>query len=417
MNWRFLSIAIVLQLSVLVMSSCDYNERTIRSKVVDVAEAQYTKINRQLHSTRRVPKSVYADGRLKTVDVFDWTGGFFAGSLWYLYELSEDDYWKGQAVEWTKELSPVQYFSGTHDVGFIIGCSYGVGYRMTHNKDYEAIIIQTAESLLERYNANTECVKSWNYRQSWDNVDWFFPVIVDNMVTLEVLFKASELTGNLKYRDVAIKHANTTIKNHYRSDYSSYHVVNYDGETGEVLHRASYQGYADESSWSRGQAWGLYGFVMCYRETGEQAYLRHAEGVADYIISNLKQYDDLIPYWDFRVNDSALVPEWDVTQMKNRDIPKDASSASIVASALLELSTFSSKGEEYSSFANDLLEELSKPGYLATSKEDNYFILKHSVGSVPHDGDVDRPSSFADYYFLEALCRRKELTKHKKINY
>ncbi len=354
-----------------------------------------------------LPRSIDENGALVTTGIYDWTSGFFPGSLWYIYEITVDERWKEEATKWTETLDTIQYWSGNHDVGFMINCSYGNGLRLTGNEAYRPVLIQTAESLIKRYDPSVKSIESWDYRKAWDGTtEWYFPVIIDNMMNLELLFEASKLSGDKRFEEIAIQHAQTTMKNHYREDFSSFHVVDYDTLTGEILDRATCQGFVDESSWARGQAWGLYGFVVCYRYTRDVQYLTFAEHIANYIINHPNLPEDMIPYWDYNVIDPGLTPEWDYDPSMFDEIPRDASAAAITCSALLELCKYADqKGERYYQAAISMINSLVSPDYLALEGNNRYFILNHSVGSIPHGVEIDVPLVYADYYFLEALIR------------
>jgi unsaturated chondroitin disaccharide hydrolase len=291
------------------------------AKSFDVANQHLSNAIEQYQDIAKFPRSTDPDGSLHTRAANNWVSGFFPGSLWYMYEYTNDEKFKEAAIKWTEALDAQQYNTGTHDVGFIINCSYGNGKRLTGNEDYSPIIIETARSLSTRFNENVGCIKSWDWSKEWK-----FPVIIDNMMNLELLFKASKLSGNDAFRNIAIEHANTTMEHHYRPDNSCYHVVDYDPETGEVVAKITHQGYNAESTWSRGQAWGLYGYTVCYRETKDQKYLDQANKIAAFIINHPRTPADLIPYWDY---DAPGIP----------NEPRDASAAAIMASSLLELST------------------------------------------------------------------------------
>lgn len=363
-------------------------------KVFQRAEVQLGNAVSQYQDLTLFPRSSNPDGTLIAVPAKNWVSGFFPGSLWYLYEFTEDEKWKSAAVKWTEALNEVQFHTGTHDVGFVINCSYGNGLRLSGEESYKPVMIQTAKSLSTRYNENVGCTKSWD----WSN-KWKFPVIVDNMMNLELLFEATKLSGDESFKNIAIDHANTTLEHHFRPDYSSWHVVDYDPETGEVLEKVTHQGTSDESAWARGQAWGLYGYVFCFREIKDQKYLDLAENIAQFIINHPNTPDDLVPYWDY---DAPGIPEE----------PRDASAAAIIASALLELSTYSRENaQEYFSYAERILENLTSDEYLAAPGTNNNFILKHCTGHKPQNSEVDAPLAYGDYYFLEALLRYKKLRK------
>ncbi len=397
----------------LLFRGCKSENDILSQDRTELILERYTNMLDAAEDLTQFPRSIDANGDLTTTGVYGWTSGFFGGALWYIYELTGDAFWKEEAVKWTEALDTIQYWSGNHDVGFMINCSYGNGLRLSGNKAYEKVLIQTAESLIKRYNPNTKCIKSWNYHKAWDDsTEWFFPVIVDNMMNLELLFEASELSGKQKFRDIALQHAQTTMKNHYRKDFSSYHVVDYDTLSGEVLDKATCQGFLDESSWARGQAWGLYGFVSCYRYTGDKNYLSFAENIADYIIEHPALPEDKIPYWDYAAIRTSAKPEWDYHPEDFKEIPRDASAAAITCSALFELSEYAAeKGELYRNEAKKILRSLASENYMSREGINQYFILNHSVGSIPHGMEVDVPLIYADYYFLESLLRYKSLKK------
>ncbi len=343
------------------------------------------------------PKSVRDNGEIHVSDYSSWTSGFFPGVLWYLYEYSGDSLLKTNAGIWTRGLEKNKYRVNTHDLGFIFNCSYGNGYRLTKNEEYKAILIEAANSLMKRYNPKVGCIKSWDFFEGPDK--WKqFPVIIDNLINLELLFLATRFTGDSTYYKAACSHADKTIENHIRQDFGSYHVVDYDTITGEVIKKVTSQGYGDESTWARGQAWGIYGYIMCYRETGNINYLNQACKLADFFINHPNLPEDNIPYWDF---DDPGIP----------NVPRDASAAAIVASGLLELQTMV-KGEQqkiYKSFAEDILRNLSSERYLSERGENNHFVLKHSTGHLPANVEIDKPLIYADYYFIEALLRYTRL--------
>lgn len=338
------------------------------------------------------PRSIDQDGKLYTVSPSDWCSGFFPGVLWYMYEYTKDNFWKEKAREYTDKLSDQRFNRSTHDLGFMLYCSYGNGYRLLPSEEYKSVLFDAAESLSSRYDSIVGCIKSWDMKKS----SWQYPVIIDNMMNLELLFEASKLSGNKKYREIAISHADQTMKNHFRPDYSSYHVVDYDTITGNVISRNTHQGYSDESVWARGQAWGLYGYTMCYRETGDIRYLKFAEKIADFILKHKNMPDDLIPYWDL------LAPN-----IPNE--PRDVSAAAIIASALYELSEYSlGNSEEYIEAADCIMENLSY-NYRPNIGTMYGFLLHSSTGHWPNGSEINVPIIYADYYYLEALLRKDSL--------
>lgn len=329
-------------------------------------------------------------GKRRLCDIYDWTSGFFPGSLWYLYEMTGDTELKEQAIKFTNLLNPVRYYKDTHDLGFMVNCSYGNVLRLSPNDTIKSVLVETAENLYHRFNPQIGCIRSWDFGT------WNFPVIIDNMMNLELLFKASQLTGDNKYRDAAITHALTTMKHHFRPDYTSFHVVSYNDD-GTVERQETNQGKNDASAWARGQGWGFYGYLICYRETQDPRFLQQAVNIADMIMERITT-EDCIPYWDF---DAPA----------GKDTPRDASAGCIIASAMLELSTMVPDGQKYFDYAEKQLKSLSTPDYLAAKGENEGFILKHSTGSLPHASEIDTPLNYADYYYLEALKRYSDLKK------
>ena len=329
------------------------------------------------------------DNTLKLVDGEDWTSGFFPGSLWYAYELTGNKKMLENARYFTNKLEPQQFFTGNHDIGFIMYCSYGNARRLAPQPTDSSILVNSAISLSKRFSQKVGLIRSW------DNERWKFPVIIDNMMNLELLFEMSKTTGNPLFSDIAVKHADKTMVNHFREDMSSYHVVSYNSETGKAETKETHQGYSNESAWSRGQAWGVYGYTMCYRETGDKKYLSQAEAIASYIMNNSAMPKDKVPYWDYN---APKIP----------NEPRDASAAAVDASALLELYTFTGK-KQYFSFAEETLKSLSGKNYLAKAGANHNFILMHSVGNIPGNFEIDSPLNYADYYYLEALKRYMDI--------
>jgi len=345
----------------------------------------------------RMPKTYYANtDKLETSNSEWWTSGFYPGTLFYLYEFTHDTALEHEAVRRLSLLEKEQYNKGTHDLGFMMFCSFGNARSILNTKSYDNILVNSARSLSTRFNPTVGVIRSW------DNDRWKYPVIIDNMMNLELLFWATQFTGDSSFYKIAVRHANTTIKNHYRPDYSSYHVVDYDTATGAVLAKNTAQGYADESAWARGQAWGLYGYTMVYRYTHDPRYLKQAEGIAHFLLTNPNLPADKIPIWDYNV------PE-------GQRALRDASAGAIMASALIELSkdVAPEKGKEYLDVAEQIIVNLSGNNYHAVVGSNGGFILKHSVGHLPAKSEVDVPLTYADYYFVEAMLRYKQLAEKR----
>jgi len=360
------------------------------------------------------PHSLYTADSIKYYDISEWTGGFWPGILWYMYDYTKDTTWKKAASVWTESLEANQFNTAHHDIGFMMYCSYGNALRFQQNPAYEKILLQSAESLTRRFSPVVGSIQSWNKRKSKGDINiWEYPVIMDNMMNLELLFYASRVSKKPKYRQIAISHAEKTMQNHLRKDFGSYHVVNYDPQTGKVLHRQTLQGFSDESTWARGQAWGIYGFTMTYRETKDQRFLNTAMGMADFFLQHKNLPADKVPFWDFNAGETGYKPDWQFDANRFKEMPRDASAAAIAGSALLELSTLTKgeKANDYYNAAVTILKSLSSDRYLNDTRANPYFLLQHSTGNLPSNREIDVPLIYADYYFLEALLRYERIRK------
>ena len=317
----------------------------------------------EMTGTIRIP-STYKNGRIDYVPTDDWVSGFFAGNLWYMYELTGDEAWAERARKHTEILDSIQYLQWHHDVGFMIYDSYGNGLRLKNIPEYRDVIVQTAKSLSTRFREVPGVIQSWDADRGWQGErGWQCPVIIDNMMNLELMFKATEFSGDSTFYNIAVKHADRTMQEHFRDDYSCYHVVDYDLTDGHVRGRCTAQGYADDND------------------------------------KNMPE--DLVPYWDY---DAPNIP----------DEPRDASTAAILASAFYEMYTYTNN-ELYREKADRMIESLSSPAYRAPVGENGGFLLMHSVGSIPHGSNIDVPLNYADYYFLEALIRKGHIEKGEPL--
>ncbi|QZT37469.1 glycoside hydrolase family 88 protein [Halosquirtibacter xylanolyticus] len=331
----------------------------------------------------------------------DWTSGFYPGTLWYLYEYSRNDQWQKDAQKVTQLLEKEQYNTEDHDVGFRIYCSYGNGWLLTKNNSYKKVVIQAAKSLATRFNEKTKTIQSWNANEKRD---WKFPVIIDNMMNLELIYEAYKLSGDKNLKRVALTHADQTMKYHYRKDFSCPHVIDYDPETGEFRKMDWNNGFCDPNTaaWSRGQSWGLYGYTMMYRETKDPKYLKFAENIANFITDHPKMPKDFVPYWDY----SCPKPK----------SMRDASAAAIMASALLELSEYSEQyGQKYFNIAEIALKSLSSIEYLAPVGTNENFIIKHTTGNYLAGSEVNGSLSYGDYYYTEGLIRYLKIINNQKL--
>lgn len=396
-NYKFSILILLISLSAIKTRAQSDITATFKfaTRQTDVMLTEIDKAKAQSSNPKLVVPRNLENGNLTLIPAVDWCSGFFPGELWYLYDYTKDPKWLKQAQAFTPLIESQKTNAGSHDVGFQIYCSFGNGYRLTKDPHYKEVIIEAAKTLTKRFNPVVGSIKSW------DNVKvGKFPVIIDNMMNLELLFEATRLSGDSTFYKIAVAHANTALKNHFRADYSSYHVVNYDPETGKVVRKLTHQGYADESAWARGQAWGLYGYTMCYRETKDKRYLQQAEHIAKFIFSNPNLPKDLIPYWDYNLPDFT-------------NAPRDVSAATVTASALYELSTYSANGKTYLATANKIIKNLK--AYQPPNGESKGFLLLHSTGNKPINGEVDVPIIYADYYYLEALLRKYHLENHQPV--
>lgn len=353
----------------------------------------------QLPGYDSLPRSIAAGAtHWKLVDYNDWTSGFWPGVLWYVYEYTKDTAWKNKAAAFSRTLTPLAYNKAyDHDIGFQLYCSMGNGYRLTGDTSYQRILLAAADTLATLFNPHVGTILSWprNVQQLGGH-----NTIIDNMINLELLFRAGK-NGHPRCYDIAVQHATTTMRNHFRPDHSCYHVVVYDTLTGQVLRRQTHQGYADSSLWARGQSWAIYGYTMCYRETRKPEFLAFAQQVADVYLQRLGK--ELIPYWDF---DDPTIPK----------APRDASAAAVAASALLELSTQVTdkvKSKHYYDKAVAMLAELSTERW--QSNGNNTALLQHSTGHKPNGSEIDAAIVYADYYYIEALLRLLKLQKGNPI--
>lgn len=342
---------------------------------------------------RVTPRSIDKNGNLVLVGPKDWCSGFFAGSLWQMYQYTHDQFWRENAVSNTWLIESAKWHRGTHDLGFMIGDSFGNAYQLTGEQSYRDVMLQAARTLITRYSPKVGCIRSWDH-----NADkWKYPVIIDNMMNLEMLFEATKLTCDSTFYKIAVSHANTTMKNHFREDYSSYHVVDYDPQTGGVRTKVTHQGYSDDSFWSRGQGWALYGYTMCYRYTHDKRYLEQAQGVAKFLFSLKNMPEDGIFYWDMK---DPAIP----------NVPRDASAAALVASAFYELCGYvpAEEGKQYRTYADKIVDSLIDH-YQAPVGTHQGFLLLHSTGHKPANSEIDVPINYADYFYLEALRRKAQL--------
>lgn len=374
-----------------LLFSCKQQEpiSAVADRVFKTAVYEFSEMDKSL-DPGRYPRS-YKYGELITSDTQWWCSGFYPGSLWYVYEYTGNEEIGELAKKYTLGLSHILEGRTDHDLGFQINCSYGNALRITGDSTlYAPMMVDAARKLASRFIPEAGVIKSWD----WGKIlGWDCPVIIDNMMNLELLMVASGMTGDEALADIANTHATTTMAHHFRDDYTCYHVVDYDSKDGSVRRRQTHQGYADESAWSRGQAWAMYGYTMMYQKTGRKEYLAQAENVAKMILGKLTY---------------GPIPIWDFDDPKGVKAYRDASAGAVMASAfatLSELTPNKNLSRKYRTIAEEQVRELASPSYLTTRDELGGFLLKHSVGNLPGESEVDRPLTYADYYFLEALLK------------
>ncbi len=416
-KWRAALAAAVLALSASAQTQGD--ERAFVRENMEFAAGQCRRMAAEAPSGRAVmPHSTDSRGRVVRVPVYSWTAGFFPGTLWYLADYLGDEALRDTARSYTRRMEPTQHYTGNHDVGFMMYCSYGNALRFGPEEGDAQVLATSARTLCKRFDERVGAIKSWNSFRSWHGDSTYtYPVIIDNMMNLELLFHVARATGDESIRRVAVAHAEKTMRWQVRPDGSCFHVVYYDPADGSFIKGETAQGYADNSTWSRGQAWGIYGFTMTYRETGDERFLETAQRMADFYVDHPALPADKVPYWDFDAYRPGFVPGKRSRANLVVTNYRDASAAACTASALLELSTMTGgeRGRRYRATAVEILHSLASPAYRAEAGKNGNFVLRHCVGSIPHGAEVDTPLVYADYYFVEALWRYDRLLAGKEL--
>jgi rhamnogalacturonyl hydrolase YesR len=373
--------------------SCNKQEKKYNAK--SNLESRYTKLLNYKPDSIGFPRSFsILKNEINKVPSKDWTSGFYVGNLWQIYELTNNLDYKELAKKWTAFIEKEKYNDKTHDMGFKVFSSFGQGLKQDqNNQKYKDIIVKSAQTLSSRYNDTVGSIRSWDFNKE----KWSFPVIIDNMMNLELLFEATKISEDSSFHKIAVKHANTTLKNHFREDNSCFHVLDYNPENGAIRTKVTHQGFSDDSAWSRGQSWAIYGFTMAYRYTKDQKYLNQAKATAAFFLNHKNLPEDGIPYWDF---DAPNIP----------NEPRDVSAGAIVASALIELYTYT-KDETYINYSKKFLKNVQTSNYILSSDIEAPFILNHSSGDWSKRAEMDEPIVYGDYYFLETLIRLKSQEK------
>jgi len=365
---------------------------SINKRLTDLSNKMAVHLESITIDSTKIPRAIAEDGTLIAKNSRQWTSGFFPGTLWQLASHSQNEEILKQARTWSNFIEKEKWDTHTHDIGFKVNNTFGQWNKVEPSKRNNDIIVQASATLIKRFNENVKAIKSWD----WGKERWIFPVIIDNMMNLEMLFDATDISGDSIYYQIADQHAQTTLANHFRENHSSYHVVDYDTITGAPRNKLTHQGLNDESTWARGQAWGLYGFAMAYDRTGNEAYFKKAKEIANLFFTHPNMPTDLIPYWDF---DALNIP----------DEAKDVSAAAIAINGLMMLVKHDSENEEkYMKWVNTVIRSLEKEEY-QTDKAP--FLLGRSTGSVPDSFEVDVPISYGDYFYVQALLQRLDLEK------
>jgi rhamnogalacturonyl hydrolase YesR len=355
-------------------------------------EKRYQELLNYPVDSTRIPRSyTKVSNKVRGVVSKDWTSGFFPGNLWQLYRITGKKEYLEKAKIWTAFIEKEKFNNEDHDIGFKVYSCFGTGYNITGQKEYKDVIIQSAKTLCTRYSDKVNAIRSWDFNKE----KWQYPVIIDNMINLELLFEASIITGDSTYYKIAVNHANTTLKNHFRPNNSVYHVIDFNSSNGEVRLKNTHQGLNDNSTWARGQAWAIYGFAMAYRYTKNQKYLDQAIATAKFYLEHKNLPKDGIAYWDF---DDPKIP----------NTHKDVSASAVVCSALYEIYGFTKK-QYYLDKANLILKSLMSDKYILDAAIKAPFILDYSTGNKPKEDELDEPIVYGDYYFLEALARNNKL--------
>lgn len=330
------------------------------------------------------------DGKWVLSSSPNWFAGFTAGELWYMYEITGSEEYKTRALVHCDNLIKYASLSNTHDLGFIFFNSCVKAYKHTGQQKYRDAAVEAARMLLKRFNSKGNFIRAWGELNSNDREGL---MIIDSMMNLELLFWAAEETGGYLFYDAAYKHAITCLNKHIRKDFSSYHVVEFDAQTGEVLKKKTHQGYGDETTWARGQSWGVYGFALAYKYTSDKRFLNASKKMADYFINRLP--DDYVPYWDF--------------DLKGDTVSRDASAAAIAASGMFLLADIAGTKadyDKYSAYAKKITSSLAD-NYLYTNskrgKEEG--ILLHTVYNYAKGWGINESFPCGDFYFIECINR------------
>jgi unsaturated chondroitin disaccharide hydrolase len=317
------------------------NQKEFKSTLKHV----FDKVNKDRNVLKREFPHVTERGAWETTEDGYWSGGFWVGMLWLTYKITGDEKYKKSAYKWLKRLeSRKNERNMLFDLGFMFFPSFVLGYEITNDDYLKSVALEAADTLSTR-------------------------TIIDVMMELPLLWWAYKETGEERFFNIAYTHSKRTIEEFIREDYSTVHVIDFELETGEIIRKSTDQVYSDDSCWSRGQAWAIYGFALAYKTSKDEVFLKVAENLAEYYIENLPE--DYVPYWDF--NDPKIP-----------NAVKDSSAAAIASSVLLSLYE-SNRKERYKEVARKILNSLSS-NYLS---EEDEGILKHGCFYKSEEMGVD----------------------------
>ncbi|GMQ60931.1 glycoside hydrolase family 88 protein [Vallitalea maricola] len=336
-------------------------------------------------------------------DNISWTSGFWTGQIWMAYEITGDEkYKKAAEIQVDSFLHRIEnkIETNNHDMGFLYSLSCVAAYKLTGNKNAKKAAILAADNLISRYREDGKFIQAWGNVGADDN----YRLIIDCLLNLPLLYWTSDVTGDDKYAKIAKQHIDTSLKVIMRDDCSTYHTFYFEQGTGKPLYGETRQGYSNDSSWSRGQAWGVYGTALSYMYTKNPEYIEKFYKITDFFIENLP--NDLVPYWDFKFTDVS-------------DEPKDSSAAAIAVCGMLEMSKYlnEEKSKYYKEIALKILKSLIDNYAVSDPKISNGQLLhgvyaRKSPYNPCRNRNVDECNTWGDYYYMEALIR---LTRDWKL--
>ena len=351
-------------------------------------------IDKQMENIgERFPLGWTENGKYAIVGCENWMSGFWSGMLWLAYEWTGKAKYRSLAEKhidiFMKRIETKSYV-GNHDLGFLYSLSCVSAYRLTGNERAKKAALMAADHLYDNFfiDKGAPHINAWAEKKELVQDNSF--MIIDCLMNLPLLYWASEVSGDEKYRKAALAHTETTSNLIFREDGSTYHKYNFDVETGMPRNGSTAQGYSDQSCWSRGQAWGVYGFALAYAQTKQVKYLNCFKRAADYFISKLPE--DTIPYWDFTFTDG--------------DEPRDSSAAVIAACGILEAAGLVSNDEKID-FYLEICEKMTKSllDKYAIAPESGIDGLISGGTAFKAQGQYDQALIFGDYFYMELLTR------------